>query len=120
MFKTMIESHEKIDDAFVSGQKQLVDALDISPTIFTENNVHLFINAPTVRTLLEKDGENFKAEDDEYSKDELLELLESSPELLSNNVVTRPLMQEMLFNTLIMLGGNAEVKYWGELHKVFE
>ncbi|WP_052256699.1 bacillithiol biosynthesis cysteine-adding enzyme BshC [Salinicoccus sp. YB14-2] len=120
MFKTMIESHEKIDDAFVSGQKQLVDVLDISPTIFTENNVHLFINAPTVRTLLEKDGENFKAEDDEYSKDELLELLESSPELFSNNVVTRPLMQEMLFNTLIFLGGNAEVKYWGELHKVFE
>lgn len=120
MFRSMIENHETIDDAFVSGQKQLVDELNISPTIFTENNVHLFINAATNRTLLEKSGEYFKAEDEKYTKDELLELLEESPEIFSNNVVTRPLMQEMLFNTLIFLGGNAEVKYWGELHKVFD
>lgn len=120
MFRSMIESHEKIDEAFVSGQKQLVETLDITPTIHTDNNVHLFINAPTVRTLLEKNGEHFKAEDAEYTEDELLGLLEQSPEIFSNNVVTRPLMQEMLFNTLIFLGGSAEVKYWGELHKVFE
>lgn len=120
MFRSMIESHEKIDEAFVSGQKQLVETLDITPTIHTDNNVHLFINAPTVRTLLEKNGEHFKAEDAKYTEDELLGLLEQSPEIFSNNVVTRPLMQEMLFNTLIFLGGSAEVKYWGELHKVFE
>src|SRR5699024_8471539 len=46
--------------------------------------------------------------------------LGETPETFSNNVVTRPLMQEMLFNTLIFAGGGAEVKYWGELHKVFE
>lgn len=120
MFRSMIESHEKIDDAFVSGQKQLTGELDIPPTIHTENNVHLFVNATTDRTLLEKDGEHFRAGDEKYTKDELLGLLEESPEIFSNNVVTRPLMQEMLFNTLIFLGGNAEVKYWGELHKVFE
>lgn len=120
MFKSMIESHEDIDDAFVSGQQKLIDELNISPTIFTENNVHLFINATTTRTLLEKNGPHFTAEDEKYTKDELLQLLEESPEIFSNNVVTRPLMQEMLFNTLVFLGGNAEVKYWGELHKVFE
>ena len=120
MFRSMIESHEKIDEAFVSGQKHLVEAHDIPPTIHTDNDVHLFINAPTVRTLLEKSGGHFKAEDAEYTEDELLGLLEESPEIFSNNVVTRPLMQEMMFNTLIFLGGNVEVKYWGELHKVFE
>src|SRR5699024_10996241 len=111
MFRSMIESHEKIDEAFVSGQKHLVEAHDIPPTIHTDNDGHHFINAPTVRTLLEKSGGHFKAEDAEYTEDELLGLLEESPEIFSNNVVTRPLMQEMMFNTLIFLGGNVEVKY---------
>ena len=35
-----------------------------------------------------------------YTKEELLNLVEQSPERFSNNVVTRPLMEEWLFNTI--------------------
>ncbi|MGO1922565.1 MAG: bacillithiol biosynthesis protein BshC, partial [Jeotgalicoccus sp.] len=54
------------------------------------------------------------------SHEEVLKRIEQSPAEFSNNVVTRPLMQEMLFNTAVFLGGGAEVSYWGELHKVFD
>ncbi len=36
---------------------------------------------------------------------ELIEEMERSPERFSNNVVTRPLMQEYVFPTLAFIGG---------------
>lgn len=120
MFRRMIESHGEIHEAFLRGQKNFTEALGIPPVIQTDTNVHLFTGSNISRSLLSNDGGHFTAGSEQYTKEELLELLETSPEVFSNNVVTRPLMQEMLFNTLIFLGGNAEVKYWGELHEVFK
>ena len=120
LFRRMIESHGEIHEAFMRGQKKINAACGTSPVIQTDTNVHLFIGADMSRTLLSSTDGHFTAGDERYTKEALLELLESSPHVFSNNVVTRPLMQEMLFNTLVFLGGNAEVKYWGELHEVFE
>ncbi len=120
LFRRMIGSHGAMHDAFISGQKAFNEEAGIGPVIQTDTNVHLFIDSNVSRTLLTNNDGHFSAGDAQYTEEELLELLENSPEIFSNNVVTRPLMQEMLFNTLVFLGGDAEVKYWGELHKVFE
>ena len=42
------------------------------------------------------------------------------PWKLSNNVVTRPITQEMLFPTLAFIAGPGEIAYWAELKQVFE
>lgn len=55
-----------------------------------------------------------------FSKQELLEIAAANPEKLSNNVVTRPLMQEWLFPTLAFIAGPGEIAYWAELKLVFE
>ncbi|WP_077211426.1 bacillithiol biosynthesis cysteine-adding enzyme BshC [Bacillus dakarensis] len=55
-----------------------------------------------------------------FTKDELLRMASESPEKLSNNVVTRPVMQELLFPTLAFIAGPGEISYWAELKKVFE
>ncbi|HEY2421471.1 MAG TPA: bacillithiol biosynthesis cysteine-adding enzyme BshC [Neobacillus sp.] len=55
-----------------------------------------------------------------FSKDELVEIADAYPEKLSNNVVTRPLMQEWLFPTLAFIAGPGEIAYWAELKLVFE
>ncbi|GAB5836791.1 hypothetical protein JMUB7551_28690 [Staphylococcus aureus] len=34
--------------------------------------------------------------------------------------MTRPLMEEWLFNTVAFVGGPSEIKYWAELKDVFE
>ncbi|OFO51133.1 bacillithiol biosynthesis cysteine-adding enzyme BshC [Nosocomiicoccus sp. HMSC059G07] len=120
IFQRIIEKSEEIDAAFRSGQQSFNQHFDISPTIQTDTNVHLFIHSESNRELLHRDGDVFKTEDKTYTKEELLNYLNESPEIFSNNVVTRPLMQELLFNTIVFLGGGAEVKYWGELHEVFK
>ncbi|WP_066318142.1 bacillithiol biosynthesis cysteine-adding enzyme BshC [Bacillus sp. FJAT-29814] len=55
-----------------------------------------------------------------FLKQELLEISAANPEKLSNNVVTRPLMQEWLFPTLAFIAGPGEIAYWAELKLVFE
>ncbi|GAB3069477.1 bacillithiol biosynthesis cysteine-adding enzyme BshC [Salinicoccus sesuvii] len=120
MFERMIHRHEKIDQSFRDGQKRFNETLGLSPMIETETNVHLFTGSEGNRTLLGSGNGIFETDRGQADKEELMEMLGETPETFSNNVVTRPLMQEMLFNTLIFTGGGAEVKYWGELHEVFE
>ncbi|MCM2533504.1 bacillithiol biosynthesis cysteine-adding enzyme BshC [Neobacillus pocheonensis] len=55
-----------------------------------------------------------------FSKEELVEIVNHDPAKLSNNVVTRPLMQEWLFPTLAFIAGPGEISYWAELKLVFE
>ena len=55
-----------------------------------------------------------------YTEGELFDLLQQYPERFSNNVVTRPLMQEWLFPTLAFIAGPGEIAYWGELKQAFE
>ena len=46
--------------------------------------------------------------------------MENTPERFSNNVVTRPIMEEWLFNTVSFIGGPSEIKYWAELKAAFD
>ncbi len=55
-----------------------------------------------------------------FTKNEMLEFAYNNPEKLSNNVVTRPLMQEWLFPTIAFIAGPGEISYWAELKLVFE
>lgn len=54
-----------------------------------------------------------------WKKEELLQMAKRSPHQLSNNVVTRPLMQEFLFPTLAFIAGPGEIAYWAELKEAF-
>lgn len=112
----MFDHHAEIDAAFQEGQRKMD-----SYSIETTTNVHLFMSVEGKRQLLnEVEGRYYlNKSDDSFTKEELRSLIEHSPERFSNNVVTRPLMEEQLFNTLAFIGGPAEVRYWGELHAVF-
>lgn len=81
----------------------------------------LFIQQDGERKLLEKIGKTeFRTKDQQftYQLEELLQLAEETPEKLSNNVITRPLMQESLFPTLAFVGGPGEISYWA-LYKTY-
>ncbi|TDL98781.1 bacillithiol biosynthesis cysteine-adding enzyme BshC [Macrococcus brunensis] len=113
----MFDHHADIDAAFHNGQQKMD-----SYSIETTTNVHLFMSRDGKRQLLnEENGRYYLGKsDDSFTKEEVRSMIETSPERFSNNVVTRPLMEELMFNTLAFIGGPAEVRYWGELHAVFQ
>ncbi|MDR4436621.1 bacillithiol biosynthesis protein BshC, partial [Bacillus tequilensis] len=71
--------------------------------------------------LIEKDHGRFVINELnlEWTPDELFTHMEEKPERFSNNVVTRPLMQEYLIPTLAFIAGPGEINYWGELNQAF-
>lgn len=118
--KQIIEQHQKVDDAFRTTQAQTVQS-GLDQMIQTDTNVHLFLHEDNMRQLLSfKEGYfHLNKSNKAISKEALLDILESEPERFSNNVVTRPVMEEWLFNTVAFVGGPSEIKYWTELSEVF-
>ena len=111
----------------VKAQQQIVSKAGFKPAIdISEDAANLFYTNPITmeRILLQYDHskEQFLSKNTEVSlsKDELLAIATEFPERLSNNVVTRPLMQEWLFPTIAFIGGPGEIAYWAELKLVFE
>jgi bacillithiol synthase len=121
-FKEMVQRHEKAGAAFVE-QQHLLQEQGYSPIIHAkDNSMHVFIQQNGERHLLEKAGDDvFQTKDGAitFTYTELLHIAGQSPHFMSNNVVTRPLMQEYLFPTLAFIAGPGELAYWGELKQVF-
>lgn len=86
-----------------------------------KNYAHLFICSEGNRYPLYFDGITWTASglSERWTTSELQSLACDFPHLLSNNVMTRPLMQEYIFPTLSFVGGFSEITYWGLLKDVF-
>src|SRR5699024_4676823 len=85
MFRNMIEKHHSVDDAFRQTQAQtMADGLE--QMIQTETNVHLFMHDEGVRQLLTFENGRFYLNKSEksFSKQELLNIVETEPERFSN------------------------------------
>lgn len=124
--KEQILHHEAITGKLLEqqseiGKKGFPITIDAS-----ENNANLFYydQKMSERILLEYDrgNERFvgKNGDLTFTREQLVVLAEESPANISNNVVTRPLMQEWLFPTVAFIAGPGEISYWAELKLVFE
>lgn len=97
-----------------AGYKPIIEADHASANLF-------FHDSKGDRLLLKRtDDSVFTAEGLSYTEAELKQFAEQYPERLSNNVVTRPLMQEYLLPTLAFIAGPGEISYWAELKRVFE
>lgn len=120
IFKDILDKSEKLDQAFRDTQSK-IEAQGLNPMIQTDTNTHLFIHDENMRQLLKyKDGRFITSKSEKsYSKEDLFNIIENEPERISNNVVTRPVMEEWLFNTVAFIGGPSEIKYWSELKEVF-
>lgn len=120
-FMQLIEENEQLSQA-VLDQQRMVEQVHPRAIQVDEQTAHLFYYDNNERILLERRAGRFedKTNKTALTKEELLHIARTSPELLSNNVVTRPLMQEFLLPTLAFIAGPGEVAYWAELKQAFE
>lgn len=121
-FEELIHQADKIAEAVVEAETKLL-ADGYNAAIEAERDAaNLFITVSGERILLSREGNRFisKGTDISYTYEELLGIAQEQPEILSNNVVTRPLMQEKVFPVLAFVGGPGEIAYWAALKSAFE
>lgn len=88
----------------------------------TPREINLFYKDQNLRErIIFKDDKYFINDTDlEFSKSEMLDLLEEHPEQFSPNALLRPLYQEVLLPNLSYVGGAGELAYWLQLKSTFD
>lgn len=120
-FCKLINKSETIAKSIFNTEKQFEqDAFD-KPLDVQEDASHLFYVHETGRALLIRRKGYFVNDSAglRFSKEDLLEIAQKKPWLLSNNVATRPIMQDLVFPVLAFVGGPGEISYWALLKEAF-
>ena len=120
-FAQLINHSEEIARFVTEKEAALEIAGYGKPILATEDAANLFYVKDGERFLLERRHDQFinLAANIKFSREELLTIAQQHPEYLSNNVVTRPLMQEMTLPVLAFVGGPGELAYWATLKDAF-
>ncbi|HLR70659.1 MAG TPA: bacillithiol biosynthesis cysteine-adding enzyme BshC [Pseudogracilibacillus sp.] len=121
-FQLLIKNQEEISASVYETVQQLQQKGYTVPLEVEPNDTHLFYHDDyNERILLKREEDKWVGKNDEVvlTTEDMLHLAATQPDRLSNNVVTRPLMQEYLFPTLAFVGGDGEISYWAALKKAF-
>ncbi|WP_147802416.1 bacillithiol biosynthesis cysteine-adding enzyme BshC [Alkalicoccus halolimnae] len=120
-FEEMVDRNEEIRNAFHSQADMFRRDGFGEPVAVEKENAHLFLHQNQERLLLHSENGEWwlKNEGEKWTTAELKRKisLESGP--LSNNVVTRPLMQDLILPVHTFIAGAGELQYWALLKNVF-
>lgn len=121
-FEKIVQNAEKIADVVTIREADLTELGYGTPIGATKEAANLFYVKDGERFLLERHGGKFinHMANVQFTESEMLQLAKENPTSLSNNVVTRPLMQDMVFPVLAFVGGPGELAYWSTLKDAFE
>ncbi|WP_200975499.1 bacillithiol biosynthesis cysteine-adding enzyme BshC [Echinicola sp. 20G] len=123
LFKEVIKDDLLTNSAneLVNKQTERLEELGYKSQIFPRE-INFFYLDKGIRSRIVKNGSVYEVLDTgkQFSEQEMLALVESSPEIFSPNVVLRPLYQEYILPNIAYLGGPAEVAYWLQLKLVFD
>ncbi|WP_397537422.1 bacillithiol biosynthesis cysteine-adding enzyme BshC [Rummeliibacillus pycnus] len=121
-FEKLVQLSETIADVVTIREADLAELGYGTPIGATKEAANLFYVKDGERFLLERHDGKFinHMANVQFTKSEMLKLAKENPTCLSNNVVTRPLMQDMVFPVLAFVGGPGELAYWSTLKDAFE
>lgn len=120
VFKQEIE--EQFIAKAVSATNELLSQKDIAPQVFVRP-INLFYCEKGLRSRFVPDSANNHIHIEgkgNFSKEQLLLLLEQAPENFSPNALLRPIYQEWVLPNITYIGGGGELAYWLQLKSSFE
>lgn len=122
MFRRLIEAGDGLEAAYAASAEDIRLAgyepqADVNP-----GSANLFLIHEGERLLLYKEDGMFRDRKGRVSlsRSELIDLLEEHPERFSNNVLTRPLMQDYVLPVLGTVLGPGEIAYWAITRTAFD
>jgi bacillithiol synthase len=88
----------------------------------TPRDINVFYKEKGLRERIEKQGSQYAVlnTDIKFTEQELKNIIETTPEKLSPNVVLRPLYQQKILPNIAYIGGPGEIAYWLEYKTMFD
>ena len=88
----------------------------------TPRDINVFYKEKGLRERIEKQGNDYVVlnSDIKFTEQEIKNIIETSPEKLSPNVVLRPLYQQKILPNIAYVGGPGEIAYWLEYKTMFD
>lgn len=114
IFKKEINNFRNHTDELVKRSARLEELYHAQVKV---NPVNLFYSDDDGRYLIEPVDDQFrlKGKRKRFTREELLDLIDTSPERFSSNVLLRPICQDYIFPTAFYVGGPAEISYFAQL-----
>jgi len=125
LLRAAIERAPELDEALLARGKALEAAGYHQQVKVTATSTLLFEVRNGVRTVVKRkangaNGDEFQVGHEKFSKQQLLDRIDATPENFNPNVLLRPVVQDYLLPTLAYTGGPAEVAYFAQLAVVYE
>jgi bacillithiol synthase len=110
--KELTQKHSHI---IVEKAQKDLEGLGYKPQAHARD-INLFYFEKGLRERIVFEDGNFKVLNTNlsWSEEEILNLVDSSPEFFSPNVILRPVYQESIFPNIAYIGGGGELAYWQE------
>jgi bacillithiol synthase len=123
--KKMFSSYAKEELLTQNSFKKVNESIQLLKDYFIQVNpreINLFYIEDNLRERIIYENDVYKINNTKliFTKEEMLEIVEKSPEKLSPNVILRPLYQEVILPNLCYIGGGGEIAYWLELKSNFK
>jgi bacillithiol synthase len=119
-FKQAVEKVEMLREALMERSKELEKRDFHAQVKITREATLLFYNVGGRREPIRDRGGKFSAGKASFSSEELLSLIEKTPEDFTPNALLRPVVQDTLLPTAAYIGGPAEVAYMAQAKVVYQ
>jgi len=113
------EINEMFIQKNVNKTNEILKSNNIKNQAFVREINLFFIGQNNKRERIKIKKNDFVIGDAIFTKNQLIEMIDSSPESFSPNVLFRPLYQELILPNLCYVGGGSELKYWMQLKNTF-
>jgi len=123
VLRAAIERAEELEAALLARTEELTAAGYHAQVLVTPGHSLLFLldEQTGARLPLRRTAEGaWKAGPNAYTTDDLLAILDTTPERLSPNALLRPVFQDAILPTAAYIGGPAEVAYFAQSAVLYE
>ncbi len=129
VLRAAMERADEFNAALLERNKELEAAGYHTQVAVTENSSLLFLIDETIgsRNALRRTAANaaepnglWQAGGEKYSTADLLAILEAEPERISPSALLRPVFQDFLLSTSMIVGGPAEIAYFAQSGVLYE
>ena len=117
ILKEELTSFFSMEEVLKTNKKLL--SRNIKPQV-NPREINLFFLSKNKRERIIYENNKYNIGAQNFSIEEVLEMLEKMPESFSPNVILRPLYQEFILPNLNYVGGLGELNYWLQLKSSFE